>query len=80
MTNTSKTPWIIRNTPESLLRIQSDLVNNRRYTIVNVLNPSKLDYENFERIVACINALHGIEDVEQFVHDAKTLMGQNGKI
>ena len=80
MTNASKTPWIIRNTPESLLRIQSDLVNNRRYTIVNVLNPSKLDHENFERIVACVNALHGIEDVQQFVQDAKTLMGQNAKI
>jgi hypothetical protein len=80
MTNTSKTPWIIRNSPESLLRIQSDLVYNRRYTIVNVLNPSELDKDNFERIVACVNALHGIEDVEQFVQDAKTLMGQNGKI
>jgi hypothetical protein len=80
MTNTSKTPWIIRNTPESLLRIQSDLVYNRRYTIVNVLNPSELDKANFERIVACVNALRGIEDVEQFVQDAKTLMGQNGKI
>jgi hypothetical protein len=80
MSTTSKTPWIIRNSPESLLRIQSDLVYNRRYTIVNILNPSKLDHENFKRIVACVNALHGIEDVEQFVQDAKTLMGQNGKI
>jgi hypothetical protein len=80
MSNTSKTPWIIRNSPESLLRIQADLVYNRRYTIVNVLNPSKLDHENFERIVECVNALRGIEDVEQFVQDAKTLMGQNAKI
>lgn len=76
--STSKAPWIIRNSPESLLRVQSDLVYNRRYTIVSVLNPSELDKANFERIVRCVNALKGIEDVEQFVADAKTLM--NGKI
>lgn len=76
--STSKAPWIIRNSPESLLRVQSDLVYNRRYTIVSVLNPSELDKANFERIVRCVNALKGIEDVEQFVEDAKTLM--NGKI
>ena len=76
--STSKAPWIIRNSPETLLRVQSDLVYNRRYTIVSVLNPSELDKANFERIVRCVNALKGIEDVEQFVADAKTLM--NGKI
>lgn len=76
--STSKSPWIIRNSPETLLRIQSDLVYNRRYTIVSVLNPSELDKANFERIIRCVNALKGIEDVEQFVEDAKIIM--NGKI
>ncbi len=74
--STSKAPWIIRNSPETLLRIQSDLVYNRRYTIVSVLNPSELDQANFERIVSCVNALKGIEDVEQFIEDAKIIMNE----
>lgn len=73
----SKTPWIIRH-DGSLVRIQSDLERNRRYTIASILNPSELDKANFERIIRCVNALDGIEDPEQFISDAKIVM--DGKV